>query len=102
LDYFGLMFIIALNYVKPLAEIERHLADHGAFLDRHYQLGQFIFSGRKNPRTGGVILAHRVTREELAAIIAEDPFNVAGVAEYEVTEVLPTKWDKGFEGFLEK
>lgn len=30
------MFVILRTYKKPLAEVERHLAAHRAFLDKHY------------------------------------------------------------------
>ncbi|EEP99759.1 Phosphohistidine active-site-containing protein [Yersinia ruckeri] len=45
-------------------------------------------SGRKNPRTGGVIFAIALPRDELDAILAEDPFNA--VAHYDVIEFTPT------------
>lgn len=50
------MFVIVLTYKKPMAEIERHLAAHRAYLDRHYAAGAFLCSGLQRPRTGGVIL----------------------------------------------
>ena len=53
--------------------------------------------GRKNPRTGGVIIAYNMTREEAEALTANDPFNVHGVAEYTITEMLPTRCARGFE-----
>lgn len=50
------MFIVSLTYVKPLAKVEKHLNDHIAYLEKYYKTGKFICSGRKNPRTGGIIL----------------------------------------------
>ncbi len=49
------MFIANLTYIKPLSEVEKYLEEHIAFLDKYYASGKFICSGRKNPRTGGVI-----------------------------------------------
>lgn len=46
------MFIVSLNYVKDLADIEAHLSDHVAYLDRYYRQGVFLMSWRKQPRTG--------------------------------------------------
>lgn len=50
------MFIVNLTYVKPLEEVEKYLEDHITFLNKYYASNNFICSGRKNPRDGGIIL----------------------------------------------
>ena len=95
------MFIISLTYKTPLPEVDQHAAGHLAFLDKHVAMKKFIVSGRKNPRTGGVIFAYNTTREELESIIREDPFYQSGVANYEITEFVPVKFAPGFEQFVE-
>ncbi len=50
------MFIVNLTYIKPLVEVEKFLEKHIDFLNQYYTKGLFIASGRKNPRTGGIIL----------------------------------------------
>ena len=50
------MFIVNLTYIKPLDEVEEFLEKHIDFLNQYYTKGHFIASGRKNPRTGGIIL----------------------------------------------
>ncbi|MDR3409441.1 MAG: YciI family protein [Formivibrio sp.] len=84
------MFLILLNYVKPLAVIEQHLASHREFLQRHYAQGTLLLSGRKEPRNGGVILARADSLAEVEALIREDPFHRAGAAEYQIIEFVPT------------
>ena len=78
------MFIIALTYTAPLEQVEQHLAAYRQFLDKHYQSGAFLFSGRKEPRTGGIIVARAASRAEIERIIGEDPFHQAGIADYEI------------------
>ena len=85
------MFVALVHYVKPLAEVDAVLAEHVRFLDEQYAAGVFLASGRRVPRTGGVILARAESREQLAEILARDPFVLAGVAEYEIVEFLATK-----------
>ena len=58
------MFLFLLTYIKPLPEVERFLPEHIRYLDRQYRAGRFLCSGRKIPRTGGVILCNFPTREE--------------------------------------
>jgi len=93
------MFIINLMYIQPLEEVEIHLNEHIAFLDKYYGSGNFICSGRKNPRTGGVILCNARNMEEVNDIICEDPFYINKVADYEVLEFLPTKYAEDFKVF---
>jgi uncharacterized protein YciI len=85
------MFVVSLTYVCELSEIEKHLADHIEYLDENYANGVFLASGRKEPRTGGVILAQMESRAELDKLIAKDPFKINGLANYEVTEFIPSK-----------
>ncbi|WP_325894279.1 YciI family protein [Grimontia sp. NTOU-MAR1] len=61
-------------------------------------MGKFIISGRKVPRTGGVILVNAANTDEVDAIIREDPFHVAGVADYDVTEFVTTMAATKFSG----
>lgn len=86
------MYIVNLTYLKPLAEIEAHLAAHRAFLDAQYARGMFLASGPKNPRDGGVIIVSgRLPRAELDGLLAQDPFAQNGIAGYQVTQFEATK-----------
>lgn len=96
------MFIISLSYKKDLSEVEKYIESHVQFLDKYYSEKKFIFSGRKNPRTGGVIVARNVDRKTLQKIISEDPFYQNDIANYDITEVIPTKYDEDFASFIEK
>lgn len=89
------MYVVNLTYHRPIEEVDSHFEGHIAWLKRHYQEGIFIASGRKNPRTGGVILVKGIDRARLDAILAQDPYNA--VAHYDVTEVALTLTSAGFE-----
>jgi uncharacterized protein YciI len=80
------MFIIELTYVRELAQIDGHMAEHVAFLNKHYASGHFLVSGRKIPRDGGIIVALGESREEIEAIVREDPFHRHGLAEFRLIE----------------
>jgi len=80
------MFIIVLKYLKSLSEVDRWMKQHVAFLQKFYQSGHFIVSGRQIPRRGGIIVARASSRAELDQIIEEDPFFEHGVAEFLVIE----------------
>jgi uncharacterized protein YciI len=58
------MYIILLTYIMPLEKVDKFGNEHIAFLDKFFEAGKFIVSGRQSPRTGGVIIAYNVSREE--------------------------------------
>jgi uncharacterized protein YciI len=80
------MFVIELIYKADLTEIDAHMAAHVAFLKKYYASGNFLVSGRKIPRDGGIILAVGKSRRHIQAIVEEDPFNVHGLADFRLIE----------------
>ena len=82
----GDVFIIELTYTADLSEIDAHMGEHVAFLKKHYASGNFLVSGRKIPRDGGIILAVGESRAQIEELIEEDPFKARGLAEFRVVE----------------
>ncbi|MGH8178395.1 MAG: YciI family protein [Steroidobacter sp.] len=80
------MFVIELIYKADLKDIDAHMTAHVRFLKKYYASGHFLVSGRKIPRDGGIILAVGKSREEIEAIIKEDPLHKHGLAEFRVIE----------------
>ena len=85
------MFIIDLKYIVPLEQLDEHMAAHVKYLNKYYKADVFIVSGRKVPRTGGIILAQADSREILEKIIADDPFYKHKLAEFTITEFLASQ-----------
>jgi uncharacterized protein YciI len=80
------MFIIELTYKASLTEIDAHMAAHVAFLKKYYASGNFVVSGRKIPRDGGIIVAVGRDRQLIESIIKEDPFYAHGLADFRIIE----------------
>ena len=80
------MFVIELVYKVDLAQIDAAMKPHVAWLQRHYDAGTFVASGRKIPRDGGIILATAPDRATVEAIVREDPFVARGLAEARIIE----------------
>jgi uncharacterized protein YciI len=89
--YFTSMFIIDLQYIVPLEQLDAHMTEHVKFLQKYYKQNVFVASGRKVPRTGGIILALAKSREEVDEIIKEDPFYIHKLAEFKVTEFMTSQ-----------
>jgi len=91
------MYIIELTYKVPTEEIDRNMAAHIKYLDKYYHSGHFLASGRKEPRDGGIIFANAENIKEINEIVAEDPFNTFGLADYRIIQFKATKKVKAFD-----
>ncbi len=80
------MFVIELIYKASLEDIDAHMGAHVRFLKKYYASGNFLVSGRKIPRDGGIILAVGKSRQDIEAIIKEDPFHRHGLADFRIIE----------------
>lgn len=80
------MFVIELTYKADLSEIDAHMSAHVAFLKKYYEAGNFVVSGRKIPRDGGIIIAAGESKEAVERIVSEDPFHRHGLADFRVIE----------------
>ena len=96
------MFIVNLTYIKPLDEVEKFLEKHIDFLNQYYTEGHFIASGRKNPRTGGIILMRAKNKDAVQEIITHDPFYQNKIAQYDVIEFEASKYCPEFETIISK
>jgi uncharacterized protein YciI len=96
------MFIISLHYIVPLEQLDAHMTDHVKFLNSYYKQNIFLTSGRKVPRTGGIILAKADSKEKLEQIMAEDPFCKHGLAEATITEFLNSQMHPAFKKMMKE
>ena len=95
------MFIVLLSYKKGISEVEKFIEPHIQLLNKYYAEKKIVSSGRKNPRTGGIIVFRNVNQTEVMEFIKQDPFCQNEIADYDITEVIPTKYDESFACFIE-
>lgn len=93
------MFIVSVTFLTPLDQVEPHVAAHRAFLRDQYGRGTLLMSGRNVPPDGGIIVANTETRAELEELVKLDPFYIAGLARYDITEFRPTMTAEAFAAF---
>jgi len=96
------MFIINLHYIVPLEKLDAYMTEHVKYLQKYYKQNVFVASGRKVPRTGGIILALAPSREALDDIIHEDPFYIHQLAEFTVIEFLTSQSHPALKKLLGK
>ena len=95
------MFIVILTYKVSLEEIEVHLENHITYLKEQYQAGNFLASGRRVPRSGGIILAKTTEKSELELILKQDPFKQNNLEDYEIIEFSPSMTCKELDFLIE-
>ena len=85
------MFLIELTYIRDLAYIDSLLNAPNAFLQQHYDAGHLLFSGRKVPREGGLIVGTFPSLQAAQEVVQQDPFYQHGAAEYRFIVFAPTR-----------
>lgn len=95
------MFVIELIYKASLEDIDAHMAAHVRFLNKYYAAGNFLVSGRKIPREGGIILSVGRNLEEIEGIVREDPFHKHGLADFRVIEFRASQKAKDIQRRIE-
>lgn len=94
------MFVVNLNYIVPLDQLDAHMTDHVKFLRKYYKLNVFVASGRKVPRTGGIILALAPSKQDIERILSEDPFYIHKLAEFSITEFQTSQYHPDLKKLL--
>ena len=96
------MFVIELIYKAYLSEIDANMRAHMTYLKKYYAAGRFLLSGRKVPREGGIILALGDSREEIEAIVKEDPFVSRGLSDFRLIEFNQSQRADSIDALLAK
>jgi uncharacterized protein YciI len=94
------VFVVTLTYAVEPARVRAASDAHLAWVDRQFDAGVFVASGRSVPRTGGVIMARGVSREEQDRLLATDPFAEQALVTYDVKEFEPRRAAPGLEELL--
>lgn len=86
-------FILEGKHLAPFEQFMHLEPAHHAFLQKGYDSGVFLFSGPHVPPHGGFLAARAESREQLDALLAEEPFVKGGFMEFtRVTEFDPLQY----------
>ncbi len=80
------LFVIDITYTAPFEAVQKVMAPHMDFVRDCYAMGAFIMSGPKEPRSGGIVIAQAASQPEIEALVARDPFVLAGVVSVAITQ----------------
>lgn len=93
-------FIIVLRYLVSIETVDKHVTTHREYLSQGYEQKILLASGPQEPRTGGIFIARAKSCNEMESFCRQDPFYSNGVAEYQILEWNPVKFQKEFEFWL--
>ncbi len=93
------MFVLISRFQKPLEEVNRSFVEHSAWVQRQYEAGRFLVSGRRDPAIGGIVVARASSEQELRELLTADPYQQRGLAEYEIFAFEATEFPKRSTAF---
>ncbi len=95
------MFLVDMNFTdieKVTAELTQQHRDH---LAKEYENNKLMFGGRKEPRTGGIIISLHSEEQELRKMLDSDPFVCQGLVNYSITKFTPVMASEQYAELLE-
>ncbi len=80
------MFLLIVGYTQSPKQVAVHAPAHAEWVKQYIEEGVFLFAGPKKSKLGGAILVKSMDKQKLKAIIVEDLFVKADVAEYQIID----------------
>jgi uncharacterized protein YciI len=87
------MFVVTLRFSANKAQARALMDAHNAWIQHGFADGVFLLTGGLEAGAGGAVLAHGVTRADLQARVADDPFVAADVVRAEILDIAPGRVD---------
>lgn len=75
--------VLTLTYVQPLDVVDETRPAHVAWIRREIEAGRMLLAGRQESQQGGVLITGDISIEDAEALMAEDPYQQAGLVRYE-------------------
>lgn len=91
------MFVITLKFSDNKARAGELMEGHKAWIKSGFDQGLFLMVGSLQPNSGGGIIAHNTSLEELESFVGKDPFVLEGVVSAEILEITPARLDERLE-----
>ena len=77
--------VLKLTYLRPLEVLDKTRPEHAAWLQQEIASGRLLLAGRQEDQSGGVLITTDLSADEAENMIADDPYQRAGLVRYERT-----------------
>jgi uncharacterized protein YciI len=94
------MFVVLLRFSGNKKNAGLFMDGHKDWLKRGFNDGVFLLSGSLEPSSGGGILAHNTSLEDLQVRVNDDPFVAEDIVKVEILEIMPSKADERLKFLL--
>lgn len=95
------MFLVDMHFTDMSKITPELTTQHRDYLAKQYKNGLLMFGGRKEPRTGGIILSKHSDEAELQVILAGDPFIQSGAVRVNIVPFTPVMASSQYQHLLE-
>lgn len=85
------MFVVLLKFSSNKSQASEHMEGHNNWLQHGFDDGIFVLAGSLQPKQGGALLAHNISREDLEDRVNQDPFVAEDVVAAQILEITPSK-----------
>jgi len=77
--------VLALTYLQPTDVIDQTRPAHLNWIKDEVARGRLILAGRLEDQSGGMLITGDVSTEDAEELVANDPYQLAGLVRYERT-----------------
>ncbi len=88
------MFIIFLKFSNNKDNAATFMQEHNSWIKRGFDDDVFLLAGSLQPKSGGSIIAHNTSLQDLQIRVDQDPFVAENIVAAEIFEITPAKTDK--------
>lgn len=85
------MFVVLLKFSSNKSQASEYMEGHNNWLQHGFDDGIFVLAGSLQPKQGGALLAHNISREDLEDRVNQDPFVAEDVVAAQILEITPSK-----------
>lgn len=88
------MFIVLLKFSDSKSQAPEFMQGHKDWIKRGFDDGIFLMVGSLQPNSGGGILAHNTSLQDLQSRVNKDPFVVENIVTADILEISPNQADE--------
>lgn len=94
------MFLVDMTFTDVTKATPELTVQHRDYLAAEYANGNLMFGGRKEPRTGGILLSKHSSEQALRDVLNNDPFVKNGIVECVITTFEPVMAAEQYQHLL--
>ena len=92
-------FVIESEFTRPFDSFGAAITAHRTYLDQGYAAGLLLCSGPKPDGSGGILIARADDEAHLHSFLAQEPYQLQGLARYQIKAFAAVKQHPALSGF---